>query len=138
LWILFVALFFSFLIYRGDFAEALINESSYDDMYKNVWLVQDQLFINLCKHRIKIQQCTDEDKKIIFRDEMPPKAYFDVAGYLEENFNCSGYGEYHLKKYCFSNSSKYNKNPFKFIFNYRQIGNKTCNDAFKKFMNSNI
>ena len=103
-------LLFGFFIglarFRSDVVDELRHGAVVEKVYVDLWLVQEGLFDTLCRGRIRVQDCSLEEKVGIFRGTLPPDYILNVAGWMEMNFNCNGYRKTILSKYSFSDATR--------------------------------
>ena len=106
LWVVFFGLFIAFARYKGEIVDLLNQGNTMARMYYNVKLVEDGLFTTLCPNRIRIQDCSVDEKEAIFRGTVPPDYLPSIAGWMERSFNCNGYRSTHIDKFCFSDVNR--------------------------------
>jgi len=123
LWVSFLAIFIAFMVLKSNLVNELTGGSGLRDMYYNVFLVGPHLFEHTCIGEVRIQDCPIREKEGIFHDNVPDDLYFDIAGWMEKQFECAGYSDIMLQKYSFTNYTV----PV-------PDGASTCNNALQHFL----
>jgi len=82
------------------------NSSTHQRLYANVFAKQDSLFEKICTSAVKVQECSEDEKKEIFDNNIPDTLYFVIAEWMENKYDCLGFSNTILNKFCFSNKNK--------------------------------
>lgn len=101
-------MFVAFMIYKSELVNSLSSGTEIRWMYERVKIVEHSIFSpQLCHEKYQVQDCSDNEKDGIFDHSVPDDIYFDVAGWMEKKFSCNGFSDVILKKFCFSDVTKY-------------------------------
>ena len=102
MWLAFTITFIALIVAKNALIDSLMTGDLMKDMYSKVQLVELPLFTVICPNKVKVQDCSTDEKNAIFRNGIPGDIYFDVASWMEREFSCNSFSGVTLTKLCFS------------------------------------
>ena len=94
----FLGLFVGFWVLKGKLSDAIKDaadkKSTFGRMFASVENYEanhpGEIFTKICKDKVNIQGCSEDEQKIIFDNNVPNRFWFDLAYFLERGVKCSG------------------------------------------------
>lgn len=101
--------FIALIVGRGILFDQLRKVEVIHVMYDDLSFVSPKIFndtTGYCYGQIRVQDCPANEKKEIYKHGIPSDGWVDLAAFAEAHFECNGFDNHILAKFCFTDYRK--------------------------------